>query len=204
MQTIFYVKDYLENNITDSEAIELCFADADKVSGEKTVVFDGKEYHIDRAILLTSDTTVIVDNCTIKQNDFVFDNIFRGKNVVVNAISPYLVPWDVTPLHNVKLLGKGDAYIIGTDKPQTGYHPFFGEYQKMVGDFFGWRTHMCSFSCGTNIEVANLKLRQTMCWAVCCFWDRGSSTPPQMWKKSWLRPWHCFWASIWKIKYTPR
>lgn len=167
MDYIFCVKDYVTPDITDSEAIELCFADANAVEGEKTVVFDGRDYHVDRAILVDSDTTVVVDNCTIKQNDFVFDNVFRGKNVVVNAISPYLAPWDVLPLHNVKILGKGDAYVIGTDKPQTGYHPFFQEYQKMVGDFFGWRTHMFSFSCGAHIEIADLKLRQTMCWAVC-------------------------------------
>lgn len=166
MQRIFYVRDYVQADITDSEAIERCFADADAVEGEKTVVFDGRDYRIDRAILVDCDTTVIIDNCTVKQNDFVFDNMFRGKNVVINAINPYLVPWDVTPLRNVKILGKGDAYVIGTDKPQEGYHPFFNEYQKMVGDFWGWRTHMFSFSCGVHIEIANLKLRQTMCWAV--------------------------------------
>ena len=167
MKQVFYVKDYLQNDITDSEAIELCFAQANAANGEKTVVFDGRDYRIDRAILVDSDTTVVIDNCTVKQNDFVFDNMFRGKNVLTSAVNPYLEPWDVTPLWNVKIMGKGDAYIIGTDKPQTGYHPFFGEYQRMVGDFFGWRTHMFSFSCGVNIEVCNLKLRQTMCWAIC-------------------------------------
>ncbi|MBQ1979476.1 MAG: hypothetical protein II228_06420, partial [Alistipes sp.] len=35
-----------------------------------------------------------------------------------------------------------------------------------MGDFFGWRTHMFSFSRGVNIEIQNLKLRQTMCWAI--------------------------------------
>ena len=74
MNSVFYVKDYVTPDITDSEAIELCFADANAVEGEKTVVFDGRDYHVDRAILVDSDTTVVVDNCTIKQNDFVFDN----------------------------------------------------------------------------------------------------------------------------------
>ncbi len=166
MQHIFYVKDYVKEGITDSEAIECCFAAANMVKGEKTIVFDGKDYRIDRAILVGSDTTIVIDNCTIKQNDFVFDNVFRGNNLVIHAIHPYAEPLDVTPISNVKIIGKGDAYIIGTDKPQTGYHPFFNEYQKMVGDFFGWRTHMFNFSCGTHIEIADLKLRQTMGWAV--------------------------------------
>ena len=166
MEHSFYVNEYRKPDITDSEAIELCFAEASTVCGHKQVVFDGKDYRIDRAILVDSDTTVVIDNCSVKQNDFVFDNVFRGKNVVINAINPYMAPWDVTPLCNVKIIGKGDAYVIGTDKPQTGYHPFFNEYQSMVGDFFGWRTHMFSFSCGVNIEIQNLKLRQTMSWAI--------------------------------------
>jgi len=167
MPNVFYVKDYLEPSATDTAAIERCFADANRAEGEKTIVFDGKDYCIDRAILLSSDTTVIVDNCRIKQNDFVFDNIFRGDNLVTSGIDPYGTPVDVTPICNIKILGKGEAEIIGTDKPQTGYHPFFKEYQQMTGDFWGWRTLMFSFSNCNGFELAGLKLRQTMCWAVC-------------------------------------
>lgn len=166
MSNIFYVKDYITQDITDSEAIERCFAAAKTVQGKKTVVFDGKDYRIDRAVLIASDTTVMIDNCTIQQNDFVFDNMFRGDNLVINGISPYLAPLDVTPIRNIKIIGKGDAYIIGTDKPRVGYHPFFKEYQPMTGDFWGWRTHMFSFSCGVGIEIADVKLRRTMCWAI--------------------------------------
>ena len=166
MQKSFYVNDYIKADITDSEAIELCLSEANATNGEKQIIFDGKDYRLDRAILVDSDTTIVIDNCSVKQNDFVFDNVFRGKNVLIDAINPYMAPLEVTPLCNVKIIGKGEAYIIGTDKPQTGYHPFFNEYQKMVGDFFGWRTHMFSFSRGVNIEIQNLKLRQTMCWAM--------------------------------------
>ena len=120
MNNIFYVKEYIKSGITDSEAIELCLAEASAVHGEKQVVFDGKDYHIDRAILVDSDTTIVIDNCSVKQNDFVFDNVFRGKNVLLSAVNPYMAPLEVTPLRNVKIIGKGEAYIIGTDKPQTG------------------------------------------------------------------------------------
>ena len=166
MNSTFYVRDYLSAGIRESEAIELCLADAKKVEGEKTVIFDGRDFFIDRAILLPSDTTVIIDNCMIKQNDFVYDNVFRGDNLLINAIDPYGIPLDVTPLRNVKILGKGDASVVGTDKPQVGYHPFFKEYQTMVGDFWGWRTLMFSFSYTDGVEIAGLKLRQTMCWAI--------------------------------------
>lgn len=154
MQNVFYVKDYLADGISDSEAIETCFAAANKEDGYKTVVFDGKDYRIDRAILVSSNTQILIDNCTIKQNDYVFDNVFRGDNLLINAIDPYGTPIDVTPLCNVKIIGKGNATIVGTDKPQTGYHPFFEEYQQMTGDFWGWRTLMFSFP-----AVMALKLR---------------------------------------------
>lgn len=166
MGETFYIKDYLKDAKNDSEAIELCFADFEKIAGEKTVIFDGKDYWIDRAILVPSDTNIIVDNCTIKQKDYVFDNVFRGNNLIINGIDPYGPPIDVTPIHNIKIIGKGCANIIGTDKPQIGYHPYFKEYQAMTGDFWGWRTHMFSFSYGVGIEISNLKIRQTMCWAI--------------------------------------
>ena len=124
MKRIFYVKDYLKDTKNDSETIEMCFAHRSKTDGEFTVIFDGKDYLIDRAILVPSDTTVIVDNCTIKQNDYVFDNVFRGNNLIINGIDPYGPPLDVTPIHDIKIIGKGNAKIVGTDKPQIGYHPF--------------------------------------------------------------------------------
>ena len=146
MKPIFYVRDYIQDGICDSKAISLCFADASKAEGEKTIVFDGKDFFIDEAIVIPSDTEIIVDNCMIKQNDLVYDNVFRGDNLIINGIDPYGVPIDVTPIHNIKIIGKGDARIVGTDKPRIGYHPFFNEYQEMTGDFWGWRTLMFSFS----------------------------------------------------------
>ena len=166
MSPVFYVRDYLDGASCDSEAIERCLAAAKEAPGERTVVLDGKDYLLDRAILIPSDTKIVIDGCTLKQNDYVFDNIFRGDNLLINGIDPYGTPLDVTPIHRIKIIGKGDARIIGTDKPRIGYHPFFKEYQPMNGDFWGWRTHMFSFSYGTHIEIAGLKLRQTMCWAI--------------------------------------
>jgi hypothetical protein len=114
VDNIFYVKEYIKSNMTDSESIELCLAEASKVHGEKQVVFDGKDYHIDRAILVDSDTTIVIDNCSVKQNDFVFDNVFRGKNVLLSAVNPYMAPLEVTPLRNVKIIGKLiDDYFTG-------------------------------------------------------------------------------------------
>ena len=101
-KNIFYVKDYVKDAISDSDAIRKCFAEANKISGDKTVIFNGKDYRIDEAILLSSDTHVIIDGCAIKQNDRVFDNIFRGENVIVDTENPCGYPLDVLETKNIK------------------------------------------------------------------------------------------------------
>ena len=166
MYRIFKVSDYVKSGITDSDAIERCMADASECGERKEVVFDGRDFSVDRAILLYDNTDIIIDGCVIKQNDEVFDNVFRGANVIVNEKDPYGSPIDVKPLKNVKIIGKNGAKIIGTSKPKTGYHTVLQEEQMMNGDFWGCRTHMFSVSLSENIEISGLTLLQTMGWAV--------------------------------------
>jgi len=171
MANTFYVKDFIMEGKTDSDAIDLCIREAQRCSGEKTIIFDSKDYYIDRAIVCPDNTEFIIDGCSIKQNDEEFDNVFRGANLIISEGDPYGAPLDVKPQKNIKIIGKNGAKIIGTSKPKIGYHPFFKEEQQMNGDFWGWRTHMFSFSLGENIEIGGLTLLQTMCWAIsfdCC------------------------------------
>ena len=167
MKSVFYINDYSNNGDTDSQVIDKCLREISKISVHKTIVFNGKDYHIDKAILLPSNTTVIIDNCRIFQNDLVFDNIFRGDNLVIDENSPYDVPLDVLPLANVKIIGNGNAEIVGTKQPQTMYHPFFKENMLAVGDFWGYRTHSVSISNCNGFEISGLKLSNTMGWAIC-------------------------------------
>ena len=166
-----YVKDFVENNISDSDAIKLCLKKAALISGMKTVIFDGKDYLIDEAILVPDNIEIIIDGCMIKQKDNVSDNIFRGENVIIdkNDVNNFI---DVKPIKNIKIAGENGAKIIGTDKPKIGYHSVLKEKQKMTGDFWGYLTHMFSFSLGDNIEICGLALSQTMGWAIsfdnCC------------------------------------
>ena len=170
MNGIFCVKDYLKPGITDSEAIKACLeAACDKE--QRTVILSGKDYLLDEAIVLPSNTHIIIDNCTLKQNDRVFDNIFRGANVLVNPENPYGYPLDVTTIENIKIEGRGAAKLIGTDVPRVGYHPGKNEYQKMIGDFWGWRTMMISFAKADNIEISGVELSQAMCWAITFEWS---------------------------------
>lgn len=172
MKNTYYVKDYLTEKGTDSEAIRSCF-DAAACADERVIVFDGKDYFIDEAIVLPSNTHVVIDNCKIKQNDKVFDNIFRGANVIVDPSAPYDYPLDVLTIENIKIEGRGNAKLIGTDVPRVGYHPGKNEYQKMVGDFWGWRTMMISFAKAENVEISGIELSQTMCWAITFEWSHN-------------------------------
>lgn len=172
MENIFYVHDYICPGKSDSDAAEACIREANKCVCRKTIVFDRKDYFLDRAVEVPDNTDVIIDGCCIGQNDRVFDNVFRGANLTVDPQNPYGTPLHVLPQKNIRILGQNGAMVKGTDVPLTGYHPVLKEYQSMTGDFWGWRTLMFSFSLGENIEIGGLKLRQTMCWALsfdsCC------------------------------------
>ncbi len=87
------------------------------------------------AVLLDNYTHVLIDNCTVKLADFTYDNVFRGKNVIVNENDPYGTPIDCLPAVDIKIQGKGNAIISGPDKKKRGYHRVLGEEQDMVGDF---------------------------------------------------------------------
>ena len=47
MELTFYVKDFLRDTTSDSDAVDRCFAEAEAVTGHKVIVFDGKDYALD-------------------------------------------------------------------------------------------------------------------------------------------------------------
>lgn len=165
MNNIFKVSDYRNASISDDEAILSCM-EAASVADERTVVFDGGDYIISRSVLLPSNTTVVIDNSTIKMADLSFDTVFRGDNLVINESDPNGVPLECHPIRNIRILGKGNAKIEGPDKNPTMYHPFFGEEQVMLGDFYGWRTLMISLSLCDGFEVGGIAFEKTRCWAI--------------------------------------
>ena len=168
---VFHVKDYLSADCSHSDAIDACLKAA-ATAPSRTIVFDGQDFWIDRAILLPSHTKVIIDNCAICQKDEVFDNVFRGDNCEINPEDPWGAPLSFSTLEDICIEGVGQAKILGTGKPRIGFHPVLNEYQFMTGDFWGWRTHMFSISLCDGFELSGVSLSQTMCWAVtfdhCC------------------------------------
>lgn len=140
---------------------------ASRNAESRTLIFSGKDFLLTEAVELPDNTTVIIDNCTIKQADYTFDNVFRGANGQIDPLDPFGNWLALKPLKNIKILGKGKAVVSGCDKNVTIYHPFFKEEQPGMGDAFGWRTHLFHFAGMDNIEIANLRITQTRGWSIC-------------------------------------
>jgi len=179
MENVFYVNNFFGNS--DDEKIDACLAAAKAVE-KRTIVFDKKDYYISKAIELPSNTEVIIDNCMIKQQDEVFDNIFRGDNITFDPNDPHAYPTEITELKNIKITGIGTAVLEGPDVNKKGRHPYFAgnegnwsfqkEIQEMTGDYWGYKTHHIDIACCDGFEVAGLTIKKTSGWAVnftlCC------------------------------------
>ncbi|MBE6376269.1 MAG: hypothetical protein E7050_07375 [Lentisphaerae bacterium] len=159
------VGDYLKPGMNDSQAVDAALY-VSRNAESRTLIFKGKTFILTKAVELPSNTTVIIDNCTIKQADYTFDNIFRGNNYVIDPENPFDYVLEVKPLKNIRIIGKGNAVISGCDKNVTIYHPNLKEEQVGVGDYYGWRTHLIHFANLENFEIGNLKIEKSRCWAV--------------------------------------
>ena len=69
-------------------------------------------WSVDSAILLPSNMTVVLDNCTIKLSDKCRDNMFRSDNVGIGITKP---AWN----HNISIIGVGDVNLYGADNPRA-------------------------------------------------------------------------------------
>ena len=139
-----------------SEAIEA--AQASVEAGKPvTIVLDGKNWIIERAILLPSHTELIIDGCTLKLADGVFDNIIRVAGIQPDPSDPYGF-CKVRPTENIRITGRNEAVIEGADKPYEGKNPKTGRITKWVGDFYGWRTIGILLSHTKGYEISGF------CW----------------------------------------
>lgn len=67
---------------------------------------------IDRAILLQANTTVILQNCTIKLSDCCRDNFFRSANCGIGIENPMRIS-------NIHIRGEGLCTLMGADHPRA-------------------------------------------------------------------------------------
>ena len=159
------ISDFQKAGMNDSLAVRAALYST-RNAQHRTLIFSGKTFMLTEAVQLPSNTTVIIDNCTVKQVDYTFDNIFRGDNYVIDPENPFSNVLDIKPIKNIRILGKGEAVISGCDKNMTIYHPNLKETQLAVGDYYGWRTHLLHFADLDGFEVGNVKIEKARSWAI--------------------------------------
>lgn len=109
------VNDYQGN--TDSDVIENALRNLDGrtlviPSRVSSVESERHYWLLDRAILLPSDITVVLQNCKIKLSDKCRDNFFRSANCGLNINDP-------KPLRNIHIRGEGLCILEGADHPRA-------------------------------------------------------------------------------------
>jgi len=74
---------------------------------------NGKSFWLlDSAILLPSNMTVILENCTLQLSDKCRNNMFRSDNAGIGIASP---KWN----KNINIIGVGDVYLKGANNPRS-------------------------------------------------------------------------------------
>lgn len=161
----YFVHDYISESSNDDEAVEKCLAACRDLS-ERVIVFSEKDYLLSRSVLLPSNTSVIIDGCTVGQADYTYDTLFRGDNLTLSHEDENGTPLRCEHIENIKIIGKNGAKISGPCKNRRGYHPILCEEQEMVGDFWGWKTLTVSLSNCDGFEICGLKFEKARCWTM--------------------------------------
>lgn len=164
---------------TDTERIQAA-VNAAKGTTNKIVIpmqnaKGGNSWKIDRAILLPSNMTVILDNCIIQLSDLCRDNMFRSDNVGIGIANP---GWN----YNISIVGIGDVELKGADNPRStgdayrtltlsnekgrvSYGSDAGkEGVKQKGD---WRNNMIQIANVDGFKLKNVTIKNSHAWAIC-------------------------------------
>jgi hypothetical protein len=134
---------------------------------------------LDRAILMPSNMTLVLDDCTVQLADSCIDNIIRSDNVGAGGTS---VPWN----HDIRIIGRGHATLRGASRPRSTGE---GKTLTLTSDFdspsgrgketFGtdagrdgcrqkgdWRNHGIVMAYVDGFELTDVTISHTHCWAI--------------------------------------
>ncbi|MDD2475003.1 MAG: glycosyl hydrolase family 28 protein [Dysgonamonadaceae bacterium] len=163
---------------SDTQRIQAAVDEAASVNGKVVIPTNNSNgsdvWLLDSAILLPSNTTIILDNCTIQLSDRCRDNMFRSKNVGIGITDPKWVK-------NIRIIGIGDVLLRGADNPRAtgdGARVLVSEKQpgrvsygsdagkegiKQKGD---WRNIMILMAYVDGFKLKNVNIKQAHAWAV--------------------------------------
>ncbi len=123
---------------------------------------------LDSAILLPGNTTLILENCTLKLSDKCRDNFIRSANAGAGIEK-------VLPTENIHIIGIGKVELEGADHPRaTGdsgkqltvrsYGTDTGkEGESQTGD---WRNIGVLLANVHKFSITNITIRQAHCWSI--------------------------------------
>jgi len=167
---------------TDTERIQKAVARAKKYTNTITIpAFNANGtaiWKIDKAILLPSGMTVILDNCVIQLSDSCRDNMFRSDNVGAGIANPL---WN----KNISLIGIGNVILKGADNPRatgdglrklsTAYDANHRKERISYGSDAGkpgrkqlsdWRNFLILMAYVDGVRLKNIRFEYAHSWAV--------------------------------------
>ncbi|WP_339709866.1 glycosyl hydrolase family 28 protein [uncultured Kriegella sp.] len=135
---------------------------------------------LDSAILVPSNMTILLDNCTLQLSNNCRDNMFRSSNVGFGITDPM---WN----RNIHIIGIGDAYLKGATNPRAtgdGHRQLTldPETEKKAGNWrvsYGsdtgkegikqkgdWRNIMILMGYVDGFKLKNVTIEKPHAWAV--------------------------------------
>ena len=158
------IKPDLVLKVEDFTDINDCLRYRANLDGFVMIVLN-RDCKVSSAILLPGNTTFIINNCTITQADYTFDNVFRSGNVVLDGNDAYYLPDKIDTLHNISIIGVGKAVIKGPDMNRID--PNNHNSPMVTADVYGARTHMVSLCLVDGGEIRGLTFTRPRGWSVC-------------------------------------
>lgn len=101
---------------TDTERIQYAVDEAARTTGIVTIPAVNSNgssiWLLDSAILLPSNISVVLENCTLQLSDQCRDNMFRSNNVGVGITDPGRI-------ENISITGIGNVLLMGANNPRA-------------------------------------------------------------------------------------
>lgn len=165
----------------DTQRIQLAINEAAGTTGKVVIPAHNSNgsgvWLLDSAVLLPSNITVILDNCTIQLSDSCRDNMFRSDNVGIGITHP---EWN----YNISIIGMGHVLLKGADNPRStgdayrtltlapenekNWRVSYGSDAgksgiKQTGD---WRNNLIQIAYVDGILLKNITIENSHAWAI--------------------------------------